>query len=222
MRIGIFGDSYCATDAPGTWIDQLRKLNPDSNIDCYGKSGVPFYHTYKRIVDFAPTYDQIIVCVTHPGRIIVNEDLFFAGVGDAEGKMQYYKREYKLAEYNVASAAKEYYLHLQNTEYDADMHQLMVTDIYNNHTTTFIPCFKESGIMNRAFTLYDVYRKENAHYGLPDVMHFDIVDRRKNHLTNSSQRVLAQYINDMLHYKSSIITLDDFLKDPDPYEEYFK
>lgn len=218
MNIGIFGDSFCSGDAPGSWIDNLRH-SLGSTATTYGKGGSTVYYSYNKIRQMHDEFDTIIWCVTSSDRLYVSDNVQFAGIASAEHLMKSDNTDTR----NIAKAAIDYYLHLENVEYNNELCRLMINEIKRIVPHLLIvPCFDASLNTKFNFSLCDLYAKENRYYNIPAVVPYSMFDARSNHLTNSTQSMLADHIAALVVHGTSDTVLDDFMKNPEPKELYIR
>lgn len=181
MRLGIFGDSFSASDDPRSWPIQLMKSLKCDEYHNYSKSGTSLYYSYKLFLDHYKKYDIIIFTVTDPLRytkpfIINNETNYICNVYMIHRILVKYKAWFKhnIIEQNKIKRLENWFL-FQDQDYTEDMHGLMLSRIYElAPTTIFLPCFNQSFVGTDRLTfphtathnLYDYCKKQGQAVGV--------------------------------------------------------
>lgn len=218
MKIGVFGDSFAnhKWNPSPTWVDILTQTY---NVSNFAEPGSSLFFSVDKFKRMHEKYDKVIFCITGPGRLLLPErsrikyrnlncnikfntaeDL----LADTELPHQYRK---------IAKAVYNYYIHVENSEYDHYVHELMIDDIKRIRPDgIFIDGMKD---------LNQVHHKENAHYNKIDNIE-KYTDLRNCHLTETNNYILAEEMKKALEKGTYIFDVTPFNLEPnEPFEKYF-
>jgi len=208
MNIGIFGDSYASNTADNptlSWVDWLRTKYTVTN---YAVSGTSLFFSLMLFEKNQADFDRIIFVVTCPGRILL-DDSSCLGSG-ARSITGLRNCEYKIntldlskEELTVYNAVKDYFLYVQNSQFDSYVHNLMVEEIKRKRPDVIlIPSFKDS-FNGVSVSMRDIQEKE-------DGMIYVQEDTRHCHMSESNNKMFASKVEDWLAGNPVRIDIDDY------------
>lgn len=208
MKIGIFGDSYASNvqnNSTLSWVDLLQENHTVVN---YAVSGTSLYFSLMLFEKNQSNFDKIIFVVTCPGRILLDNFLnlplglrSITGLRNCEYKMDTLNLSQE--ELAVYTAVRDYFLYVQNAEYDSYVHNLMVDEIKRKRPDTIlIPSFKDS-FNGVSVSMRDIQAKE-------DDMNYVQEDSRHCHMSEANNKIFAAKVQEWLAGNPVNINLDDF------------
>ena len=245
MKIGIFGDSFATNFIPeieaesnttASWVDIIAGKFETTN---YARSGSSLYYSMTHFEKHQSKFDKLIFVITNPGRILLSTERYsgdklintsIAGIRHCENRLNRLKHELSnthksspshLHELTVMQAIMDYYLYVQNDEFDMYIQRLMIQQIKKiRPDTLLIPgarnSFADSVVIP---TLIDIQIKENEFW---EIQHHDLKkDIRHCHMTAENNAILAVKIEEWLNGVPVQINLDDFAT-PSNKEFYLK
>ena len=232
MKIAIFGDSfgddYNLWPTPYTgvgdgWPDFLR--NQGLEVDNYAGGGTSLFSSYYKFISKYQAYDKIIFMVTNPSRITVpmdNTTVDWFSFSQVEYQLKYCvdnERRVKL------QAIYDYFIHVQNNEYDNITHALMVKDISEkNNGVLMLPCFEQSGIDDK-MPLIKISEFEAKFWNFTDTIlpNWDnVYDARKCHLCEENNLMLGQEIYNWIKTGNYNLTPEQFKEPTKEFTHYFR
>ena len=215
MRIGIFGDSYSAnTENNNTksWTDHLKEKHDVVN---YSVSGSSLFFSLRLFENNHALYDKIIFVVTCPGRWLLDDNSavreklkLITGLRNCEFKMN--TLSLSIEELTVYKAVKDYFLHVQNTQFDNYVHNLMVEEIKRKRPDVIlIPSFIDS-FNNVTASIRDIQAKEDKAWGVEYVQE----DTRHCHMTEENNKIFASKVEKWLDGEQVNIDINDYVTPP--------
>jgi hypothetical protein len=208
MKIGVFGDSYASNvedNSTLSWVDILGKKYDVVN---YSSSGTSLFFSMQLFEEHQKKYDKIIFLVTCPGRILLDEtSCINQGARSITGLRNC---EYKISTLDLSkeativfNAVKDYFLYVQNSQFDSYVHNLMVEEIKRKRPDVIlIPSFKDS-FNDVAMSVRDIQEKE-------DGMNYVQEDRRHCHMSEINNKTFASKVEKWLAGSPVDINLDDY------------
>lgn len=223
MKIAIFGDSYGVSQHMWnntlSWIDIISQ---NFLIDNFSESSSSLYYSYQKFLESYKNYDKIIFLVTNPGRIFLEKCNIRKHISHYDLAKYYRDLAETYEDKLILEAAKDYYLHIVNENYDQCMHNLMVDRIKNLHPNVLlIPCFQNSlpGVYNNF--LFNACVLDWDFYKLKDANKYN--DIRHSHMNEINNQLLAKEVDQWLAFGE--FNLDSVTWKPDPNRKldfYFK
>jgi len=209
MKIGIFGDSYASNvenNSTLSWVDLLQEKYTVVN---HASSGTSLFFSLMLFEKYQDNFDKIIFVVTCPGRILLDNTSCLDS--DARSITGLRNCEYKIAtlklsqkEMTVYNAVKDYFLYVQNSQFDSYVHNLMVEEIKRKRPDAIlIPSFRDS-FNGVTVSMRDIQQKE-------DGMNYIQEDKRHCHMSENNNKIFAAKVEEWLHGKLVSIELDDFI-----------
>jgi hypothetical protein len=218
MKIGVFGDSFAnhRRNSSPTWVDILSETY---SVDNYAEPGSSLFFSVDNFKRRHERYDKIIFCITGPERLMLPERSKIK-YKNLNCNIKFNTAEWLLNSSDaskkdkiIAKAVYDYYIHVQNNEYDRYVHKLMIDNIKRT---------RPDGIfIDGIGDLNQVCHKENDHYNKIDNIE-KYTDLRNCHLTETNNRILAEEMKKAL--ETGIYTFDvtPFNLEPnEPFEKYF-
>lgn len=217
MKIGIFGDSFAChkLNPTPTWTEILSRKY---NITNYALQGSNLHYSIDEIKKHHENYDKIVLVVTDPGRLeLVN-------LTDVEGKSSKTfltgLYDYKLIndvpslqEKHIKEAARQYFIHLQNQDFDRYVHNLMLDEIKKiRPEIILIPAFRSSwnGLIEPS--MFAIFDKENTAWNFDStVIATKYYDNRNCHMTAENNAIFADKVDSWINGQPVHINLDDFV-----------
>jgi hypothetical protein len=208
MKVGVFGDSYASNVEGNSTLSWVELLGKKYNVTNYSSSGTSLFFSMQLFEEYQAKYDKIIFLVTCPGRILLDETSCvnqgarsITGLRNCEYKID--SLDLSQEDLTVYNAVKDYFLYVQNAEYDSYVHNLMVEEIKRKRPDTIlIPSFKDSfnGVTN---SMRDVQEKE-------DGMNYVQEDSRHCHMSETNNKIFASKVEEWLAGIPVSINLDDY------------
>lgn len=218
MKVAIFGDSFAKHSMfENKTLAWWEILSREFDITNYGEPGSCLFYSVELFIKRQSFYDKIIFLTTGAGRIMIPKHQVFVDRGKIILNLTSLTAEIYLKENSVPSkteffkAAMNYFLYIQNKQYDEYVHNLMKQDIKNIRPDgLFIDSLTEVG---------KVYEMENKHYGIDkNTAHFIYNDIRHCHMTEENNIVFANIIKDWLLGNTFEFSLDKFVIPSTPKE----
>lgn len=191
-RIWFFGDSYCADDSEGTYIDKLSKLH-NAEIMHLGQNGHGPISAYERFLEQKKHVEQntdlLIFMWSGQHRKLDKHDLHLPEQGVIMHD--------KLVNPNYINALKNYYKFIHNKRHDSIIFQSIVkaTMLECDHKSfknLHYFCFpEEAKIFNETFNLsyFSLTRDDYNNFSNEDIKYF------KNHFSPEGHEHLVHKIN---------------------------
>jgi len=239
MKILIAGDSFASPNWNGlpqensTWRDlppetswaRLLEKTYNWQVTNLAVAGSSLAYSYLELIKHnLELYDKVIVVVTSPGRVTLNNGMHFCNLATVE---QYISRvtdpKSAPAKYAVALAVKTYYEYMFNPELD-----LLYFEATLKKIIELVP--QDKLILINGCCWVPSISQDYFHY--PVILHaitcqelkevnvslqqlrteFDETDDHINHLTLENKVILSKVVHDLCTIGSSNVTLDDFKK----------
>jgi hypothetical protein len=131
MRILVLGDSFAhsGNDNGKGWVSILSKKYSIKN---HALTCSPLYWSYKKLIENVTDSDVVILTVTSPGRLYTPQILPYLmpaniGVASLFANDPAYRDLHELY-----SAARDYFLHLTNFEFDNSIQYLLLKEFLVN------------------------------------------------------------------------------------------
>lgn len=222
MKIAIYGDSFAVDSSKNPrklgWVDHLSKKY---NITNYAKQGSSLYYSYKEFLRTQAYYDKIIFLVTNFGRLYVpNADQpHIPGLYNAKKYLResiYDKEKYQ--------AAIDFFLHLQNDNYESDIHRLILKEITNlRPNELYVPCFGQSLISDWKFcTMMDIQLIDFQFYKIdPTAFGESAIELRNCHMNDENNFIFYNKILEWIESGNFKMAIEDFSTPTKPLEYYF-
>lgn len=222
MKIAIFGDSYAASTGPTSWGSFLATMN-NCQVENFAKRGTSLFYSYLKFIDNYKNFDVIVFLVTAPGRLHHPEQAI-PNLFSAEYRLKNGPHPPGVEE--LIKASIQYYLHLQNSEFDSFVHLSIIEKILKlseeeNKKLIMLPAMGESKnmeIMHHAdpdFFLDWVNFHERKHFRIPiSGMSFERT-RLQNHITDVNNLIFAKLLTRIINGEELIIKGTDFDICPD-------
>lgn len=230
MKIAVFGDSYSASsymNPSPTWVDLLAEKH---NVQNFSLSGSSLYFSVSLLLKHSWNFEKNILVVTQPGRIMIpNEhhvpqlhqraiagirtiDHLEKNLTESDNFLQRY--------YN---AAKEYFMYLQDNQYDSYIHSLMVRDaIQKVPNLIVIPAFPNSDVPGINISMHHIYIKECEGWGETEHTAKEYRDIRNCHMTKENNVIFAKKVEEWISGSPVYINVDDFESNPDNKSDYLE
>lgn len=208
MKVGIFGDSFAANrigNDTKSWVDIIAEKYKVTN---YAQAGTSLFYSISLFEQYQHTFDKVIFVVTSPGRILLdnfnNKSLSISGLGHSESLIS---RTTDLVELKTLHAVCDYYLYVQNYNFEKYVHRLMTEQIKRTRPdTVLIPAGDKLDDIFVGASMCDIETKENNAWGGERV-----IDTRHCHMTAENNAIFAIKVEEWLNGKPVQINLDDFV-----------
>jgi hypothetical protein len=245
-KLAIFGDSNASYNIEGFfqnpscyWQSILaEKLGVD--FDCFGLNGSNLYYSYNKLKSLKNLneYQYVVFIETAPGRLSIGEnaknDLFFIS---NNSKVHYDIMSYRSSfYYDIIEAGEKYFKFLRQENFDQDVHNLLVKEIYNIlSTANKIFVIQPLSLVNYTnitkpkyptdvnFFLLDIISKQYSTIPRKKFEKYHVGNERlANHLTPRNNQLIADYYFDLLTSGKSNIYIDNFETFYEPLEQWFR
>jgi len=238
MKVLVIGDSFCNREHHKkieSWTRQLELLIPGSEVTCLGSGASSLFYAFQELRAQLETqeYDYYIFFFTHYTRFYMPEPPGISNLPHAQKLVAQYKSQvidtpkHDITVWNKLLAAESYYEHLQQDSFDLFVFESMLekaTELLNGKKFIFFPCFdsyKDSPIAikhmgHHPFTGQSIVERENLNFkrrlmhNVGQTKWIENLQIRYNHMTAINQKLLAQYMLDLMTHGKSNITLNDF------------
>jgi hypothetical protein len=236
MKLGIFGDSFVAgkMNKNLSWVEIISRKY--ETVGVHGLSGTNLYYSIENIKKYHEQYDKIILVSTLPGRLklatyVSNIDPktpYMASISVVEVlKAQELKKanpdQIRLRELD---AAYNYFIFLQDLQYEQYIHYLMLDDVkLLRPDIIIINGFEESSRdkNNPSNNIDSITKKENKHWGFDSGWiswnTTNLVDTRNCHMTDENNIIFASKVEQWINGEPVLINLDEFVT-PDNKDFY--
>lgn len=241
IKLAIFGDSF--GDDTGlwgsgkfenvgpSWIDYIRSTDK-YEVTNFAYGGSNLYYSKKFFDQHYEKFDEIVFLITHPlGRLefkkfekeLINLPKQFFNINTV---LSLEKESYTFTEFenSLLNAVKDYYIYVQNDEFDLAVHHAMLDDIKVKFPKVIlIPCFHDSFLDNKV-GLIDIAQKEQKFFGLGDGIpnSKNFADARKCHLCEENHLILGKKILEFLQGNPVVLNIHDFVNPTKNKEHYFR
>ena len=238
MKILIVGDSFCNQEhhirSANTWTRQLETMIPDCEVTCLGKGGSSIFSAFTSLKTQLEKveYDWYIFMFTQHTRFYMPESPSGGSLHHAQSLIQRYNAQMRNTDlydekvYNRLLAIKMYYEHLQQDSLDLFVFESVLeksAELLKGKNYIFFPCFdsyQESELAvkhlgHHPFSAYGISQKENLNFrrrlsnNIGQLYWIEDLKQLTNHMSANGQRVLAQYMLDLINNGKSDITLKD-------------
>ena len=233
MKIAIFGDSYAASTGPTSWGSLLSTMN-NCEVENFAGRGSSLFYSYLKFKENYKNFDVTIFLVTNPGRLYHPEQIL-ANIFTLEYRLS--TGPHSLEVESILQAAMQYFLHLQNSEFDNFVHLSIIEKIVqlskeNDKKVIMLPSQGESKDMEimpysgGGFFLDRINIEERKHFGVSHKgMHFEKA-RLQNHISDTNNLIFAKLLSRIINGEELKIYAEDFNyrpdEDPDIYYDMEK
>lgn len=233
MKIAIFGDSYAASTGPTSWGSLLSTMN-NCEVKNFAVRGTSLFYSYLKFIENYKNFDIVIFLVTAPGRLYHAEqsipNLFSAEYRLKNGP---HSPEVEV----LIKASVEYYLHLQNSEFDNFVHLSIIEKIVklskeNSKKLIMLPSMGETKNMEimphsgQDFFVDWINIEERNYFNIPHHGMSYERTRLQNHITDTNNLVFARLLTRIVNGEEFKIDRTDFNlqpnEDPDIYYDMEK
>ncbi len=217
MRIGIYGDSYADNMEWSPVTCWATLLSQKYQVTNYGVQGSSLYYSVVNLLKNFKKYDKNILIVTQPGRLMIPDSFpvshvrnrCIAGMGMIDSLKYNLKEDSHLAEFY--NTAKQYFLLLQDFDYETYIHNLMVEDILKKVPgVILIPAFSNSMSSFNGSSMYDITLKETVAWGETESSLKKYNDVRNCHMTAENNAIFADKVEQWINGADAYINVDDF------------
>jgi hypothetical protein len=230
MIIGIFGDSFAAPweDACG-WPELLKH---HYNVKNFAKSSSSLFWSYTKLIKNINNVDLVIFVTTVNGRLYYPDDnlqqVSTMWSVDAVLTGQINDPIFDISKH-IFKAAKEYYLHLSDNEFDMYVHGQIIKSIQElcslkNKKLILIPAFNDTVNYQTIFSfpLFEITQKE-LEATFNDRQFREETSLKVNHMSQENNKRLTKIIDGILKNDLSSVNIDmfEFKKESNP-ELYWK
>jgi hypothetical protein len=249
MKILIVGDSFAAPywngiirgpltcrDLPAetSWARLLEKTYNWQVINL-AISGSSLAYSYLELTKHnLKSYDKVIVVVTIPGRVMLNNGMHFCNLRNVEEYISRATvRSSASIEYTAALAVKSYYEYIFNPKLDLLYFEATLKKIIElvpqDKLVLINGCCKINSISQDYFhypvILHDIVLRELEELNVSFhqlLTEFYETNDHINHLTLENKVILSKVVHDLCTIGSSNVTLNDFKKmNPEEFSLYY-
>jgi hypothetical protein len=218
MIVGIFGDSFAEpVFAENGWPNLLHSQY-SQEIKNYAFNCTSTFWSYQQLLLHINEIDVILFTISGVGRLY-HPDLEVREVCSLF-TLEHVLKDSNLIDYkrNIYKAAQDYYLHLDNEEFNVFVQGQIVKEVQNlaqkhNKKLILIPAFDDGVQYQSIFKmcLIDIMRKEvQTNFG--DLAYRpENPNTRANHLSKENNKILAFKINEILNNTIDTVELTDFV-----------
>jgi hypothetical protein len=222
MKIGIFGDSYAASTGPTSWGSLLATMN-NCEVENFAERGSSLFYSYLKFIENYKNVDVMVFLVTAPGRLYHPEQTL-ANIFSLEYRLKNGPHSSDVEA--ILQAAIQYFLHLQNSEFDNFVHVALIEKIVklskeNDKKLIMLPSLGESKNMEimpysgGGFFLDRINIEERKHFGVPhEGMQLERT-RLQNHITDTNNLIFAKLLSRIINGEELKIYAEDFNYCPD-------
>lgn len=247
MKIAVFGDSFgdisnktAVSEKSNSWVNHLNhRYGDEITVTNYCVSGSSLYHSLKRFLKYQKNFDKVIFLITSFGRIEINNEFvnasksehfvnLFTGYAHAVQMLEEYNsNNERYGNHNshkfdaqVYQAVADYYLYVQNINFDAFQHDLMTEKIKSVRPDTLtIDCFRNwRREYNDTFYLKQVSDLDLVYYDKPKQA--TVNDGRHSHMNDENNIILADKIYNWIKTDNISLAISDFVNPIEPPEYY--
>jgi hypothetical protein len=229
-KLAVFGDSFAYStmheDEVGRrimWTDVLKEKYDVTN---YGRAGSNLYFSYTEFLKNQHLYDYVVLVITGPGRLLIPKDSLYEPHQDTHFRFlcNYHTAEQHLKEIKnlpehkhtvrVIEAARDYFLYIQDLEYEICIHKLLIKEILNvRPTTILIPAFVNSWVDGPYnWHMFQIMKKEHQAWGFDDIVPDEkYKDYRTCHMTEENNIIFANVVSRWIEGEPINLNLDEFV-----------
>jgi hypothetical protein len=224
--VGIFGDSFAELTSPHGWPELLNNTR-HYNIKNFAKTSSSLYWSYAKLIKHIDNVDLVIFVATANGRLYYpDDDLQFISsmwTVDAVLTGQINNPIFDISK-PIFKAAKEYYLHLSDNEFDMYIHGQIIKSIQElcslkNKKLILIPAFGDTVKYQTIFSfplIEIMYKEIEATFN--DRQYRLETSLKANHISRENNKRLAKIVDDILKNNLSSANIDmfEFKKESNP------
>jgi hypothetical protein len=247
-KLGIFGDSNAFYNLKGYfkepkhyWQHMLaEKLGVD--FDCFGLNGSSLYYSYNKLKSLKNfnDYEYVVFIETQPGRLYIGGDLEERRLVISEPfleklRQQDFQQIRPSFHFDIIEAGDKYFKFLRQENFDQDIHNLLVKEVYNLLSTAnkkfviqpvapipYTNISKPTYPTDVNFFLSDIVSKQYSVISKKESEKYNqSTERLTNHLTPKNNETMANYYFDLLTIGTSKISINDFEIFPEPIDQWF-
>jgi len=228
MRVAIFGDSFSGSNGPTSWTTLLKQSF--EQVENFSEAGSSLFHGFQHFIKNYKNFDTVIFTITAPGRLytdIPSADLCICNLFVVEHLLSQNNITANRY-YNEIKAAEQYYVYLQNKEFDSFVHDSIIEKIVrltteSNIKLILLPCMREGlgsvpslfKFSTQDFHLSLINELEREFFKIPHKgMHFERKDRLQNHISDENNTILADIVKEIINGKEIKIDLTMFDASP--------
>ena len=219
MIIGIFGDSFAAPVNPCGWPNLLASTY-QHNVKNFAKESSSLFWSYKKLLKHIDQVDLVIFVATANGRLYYPDDSlqFISTIWSTDAVLtgQMTNDNVNVSNRPIIKAAKEYFLHLSQPDFDSYVHEQIIKSIHElcihkNKKLILIPAFEENVRYQTifSFSLETIMFKE-LEATFNDRTFILETSMRANHMCQENNIRLAKILNNLLQGNLPTVTIDDF------------
>ncbi len=223
-KIAIFGDSFAKHIMPDnptpSWAQILAQ---DYKIDNFGEMGSSLFYSVELFLKNQHLYERVIFCITSAGRLTLPERSWIKDpynsqvvkcVTSLTADQNRKNPQCLTLSRRIYQTAFDYFIHLQNNQYDHYVHELMINDLKSKRPDALF--------LDSMFELNQVFEKENEHYNLTrEQLITEYNDIRNCHMTRENNMILAEKIKGWISTGKFKHDINDYINPTDPFEMYF-
>jgi hypothetical protein len=227
--VAIFGDSFAYSivyeeeiGRRTLWADVLKEKYEVTN---YGRAGSNLYFSYTEFLKHQHLYDHIVFVITCPGRIWLSKKSVHKTHKHSNYRFisNYYHAKGHLAELGSITAFYEtirsieaacnYFLYVQDLEYETCIHNLLIKEIINvRQNTILIPAFEDSWTSGPyKWSMRQIMEKEEKHWGFNIIPDNKYKDYRTCHMTEENNIIFADVVSRWIEGESINFNIDEFV-----------
>jgi hypothetical protein len=217
MIIGVFGDSFAAGYSSYSWTNILSK-NDNLTVKNFGCSSTSLFWSYKELLAHINEVDVVIFVATSIGRLYYpGNDPILMSVGTLYTVEYYLEQKISADKIDILNAAKEYYIHLANPDFNFYVHEQIIKSIselcqIKNKKLLLIPAFESNLKYQDIFSLslYDV-TKEELYTNFKNNQFKNETPLRANHMSQENNIRLANLVIEILLNDRQKVDISDFV-----------
>lgn len=210
MSIGIFGDSFTASNEEGTWPWHLSRLL-NIPVRCYGIKGSSLFNAYQRMKKYANLHDIVLLRITDSGRLYFNDDaeLHF-NTAETAALVINDPRHYSEVTVRKAKAAAQYYKELSVPTFDRYVHKHLIKDIAEEFPSIIM-------LNDREDFLGMVATREAAYFNVKGTF----IDLRPNHISKTNSLIVAEHVVSLINKSDDGFDIKKIIKPIQSIDELF-
>ena len=230
QTLAIFGDSFATNFKNNNTLGWTQLLENNYAVTNFASQGSSLFYSLDKFRKFQNNFNRVIFVVTFPGRLRVGEQ---AGLHDENRRCITIEtarhRLDMLQEENSSNHAKiyqliiDYYMYLQNSEYDQCVHNLMVDSIISNRADSILIPVDTNSIQNYKgkSTMFDISTKENRIWQELSGFVTGVDDTRNSHMTKENNEIFYRNVLKWLKGDLVNIDVDDYIQPTREQLEYY-
>ena len=196
MKIAIFGDSYGVNmnhhNQTLSWVDILRF---DYDVTNFCKGGSSLYYQYELFNLNHKNYDKIIFLITNPGRLYMKDCKVQQHVSHYDTAKHWFDKAGTLQDKSILTAAMQYFLYLQDSNFDQLVHRLILKEIQlERDNLLLVPCF-QGYLDNFCNDLFKACAVDWTYYNISNPE--SLIDKRHCHMNQANNKIFA---NELISY----------------------